>query len=388
MIVYLLLTNMLDDRKKMISIVINATAAKSSGALTILKDFMSYVYTLNENKLIFYLITTTNGVFRTKRNVVVTEIPSQNWCTRLVWDRSGLQKWCEKNDIIPNIAISFQNTCSRFRGKYKNVKWLVYYHQSLPLIKYKWKLQHKDERKLFLYARFYGLFVNRWNKNADYVVQLPYIKQLFCKKFKNINSDRVHIIRPNLPKIDIISIKRKSIDEEKKVFIYPAIPVRYKNHKVILDAVEMIRNENSMAIEKLEIVFTIPNNSIIANEVKKRNLDSIIKCIGCIPYEELLTYYKRCNGLLFPSEIETFGLPLIEAAMFGKPIIAADLPYSREVLAEYEGVMFENIDCVDGWKQKILSCILNENEYPILVQKEQNTWNAFFGIIEETFCKM
>jgi len=38
---------------------------------------------------------------------------------------------------------------------------------------------------------------------------------------------------------------------------------------------------------------------------------------------------------LFPSYIETFGLPLIEAAAFGLPIGVANEAYAHEVLKGY-----------------------------------------------------
>ncbi|HSW98099.1 MAG TPA: glycosyltransferase, partial [Candidatus Saccharimonadales bacterium] len=37
--------------------------------------------------------------------------------------------------------------------------------------------------------------------------------------------------------------------------------------------------------------------------------------------EELTTYYKECSAFLFPG-VEDFGLTIIEAQQFGKPVIA------------------------------------------------------------------
>lgn len=362
-------------------IIINATAAHSSGALTILKDFMSHVYTLNDVNITFHLLTTTNNTFQTFENILVHELPLQNWRSRLLWDRKGLQKWCENNNIIPDVAISLQNTCARFTGKYSNVKWLVYYHQPLPLIKYPWKCLKKEECKLFLYAHFYKFFVNRWNKNAEYVVQLPYIKQMFCNKFKNISSERIHVIRPNLPKIDIDSIVSKDIGGKKKVFIFPATPLEYKNHKVILNAVELLKKQDEKLSNKIKIIFTVPSESHIAINVRDRGLESIVNCIGSIPYEVLLTYYKGCDGLLFPSKIESFGLPLVEAAMFGVPVIASDLPYAREVLAYYEGSAFANADIAEQWAEEIKKIIFSEKRYTPLSQKSENTWDNFMQLL-------
>ena len=358
-------------------IIINATAACYSGALTIIKDFMSYVYENGSLECQLHLLTTTEGVFHNVQNVIVHELPVQNWRTRLVWDKRGFQKWCEINDIFPDTVISFQNTCPRLTGKFRNVKLLVYYHQQLPLVKYPWKCYRSDERKLFLYAHFYGFFVNRWNKNAEYVVQLPSVKELFCKKFPNIKSENVHVIRPNLPKIDIDALPKKHMHAGKKVFIYPATPLRYKNHIVILKALDYLRKENSKILGQLKVIFTVPKNSFVADTVRKMKLDSFVDCIESIPYEELLSYYKSSSALLFPSKIESFGLPLIEAALFGIPIVASDLPYAREVLEKYENSAFINSDDCVSFANAIKEVCMTEKQLKPMIDENINAWEQF-----------
>ena len=46
------------------------------------------------------------------------------------------------------------------------------------------------------------------------------------------------------------------------------------------------------------------------------------------------------NILIFPSYIETIGLPLLEAQYTNTLIFAADCPYSREVLEGYHNAYF------------------------------------------------
>lgn len=51
--------------------------------------------------------------------------------------------------------------------------------------------------------------------------------------------------------------------------------------------------------------------------------------------DEFLTYlYATCSGVLIASHAEGFGLPLIEAVLHNKPILARDLPVFREIGAE------------------------------------------------------
>lgn len=51
--------------------------------------------------------------------------------------------------------------------------------------------------------------------------------------------------------------------------------------------------------------------------------------------EALLQLYQCCACLLVPSEGEGFGLPLIEAARYGLPVLARDVPVFREVAQEH-----------------------------------------------------
>lgn len=50
--------------------------------------------------------------------------------------------------------------------------------------------------------------------------------------------------------------------------------------------------------------------------------------------EMLKSLYEVCTGVLIASEAEGFGLPVIEAAYYAKPVLARDLPVFREIAGE------------------------------------------------------
>jgi len=67
---------------------------------------------------------------------------------------------------------------------------------------------------------------------------------------------------------------------------------------------------------------------------------------------DLITHIHHSQALLFPSFIEGYGLPLIEALSLGAPVIASDLAVFREIA----GNVPDYIDPLDGkqWEARIL----------------------------------
>jgi glycosyltransferase involved in cell wall biosynthesis len=76
--------------------------------------------------------------------------------------------------------------------------------------------------------------------------------------------------------------------------------------------------------------------------------------------EELHYAYRHSSVLLFPSAGEGFGLPVIEAAQFGTPIIASDIPVLREIAGEHAtyfslGSVDSLVCCMEEWLIKAKS---------------------------------
>jgi glycosyltransferase involved in cell wall biosynthesis len=58
-----------------------------------------------------------------------------------------------------------------------------------------------------------------------------------------------------------------------------------------------------------------------------------VRFLGVVPYREILGYYRNAELFVFPSLIESFGHPLLEAMLAEVPILAADIPTFREIAA-------------------------------------------------------
>lgn len=346
------------------TIVVNATALDGSGALSILRQFVDAIPVDRDEYIIF--VGENVSIKTNKLNIRIIPKDVKSFRKRFIWDAFGVKGWLKDNNIKPHASLSLQNTNFRVGGDIPN---FVYFHQSMPFFKKSWSPIKSQERVLWFYKHIYPFFVNLFlNNRTEIFVQLEFIKQGFADRFEFPKS-KIHVISPEiiLPSLECAS--KGNLDENRINLFYPATVYFYKNHKKILDALSLQKDG------KFRLYLTCKETDIKI----PRNVDVVF--MGTIPFEQVLTMYYSVDALLFPSYIETYGLPLIEAASFGVPILVSDLPYSREVLNEYEGVIYINHENVKDWAL----CIENlekRKRYTPLTLSKKDSWQELFRIIK------
>jgi glycosyltransferase involved in cell wall biosynthesis len=123
-------------------------------------------------------------------------------------------------------------------------------------------------------------------------------------------------------------------EHEVPYLFLPARIERHKNFEVLFGA---LRKQSDPRLEiwiagsdRLDPPFA----ELVYGLVEDMGLASRVRFLGDVPYAEILRYYKGAEALVFPSLLESFGHPLLEAMLSGTPIVASDLPASREVAGD------------------------------------------------------
>lgn len=367
----------------MSTILVNATAARSSGALSILNQFVSRIPKDDGSKYYLFVDTDYKEIVQ-QSNVVYVHLDTISWRKRIVWDESGLRRWVRKNALSPDLIVSLQNTGV---GYDKNIPQLIYYHQPLPLSDRGWSIRKKNERKFFMYKHFYSFFVSRSvHKNTSIVVQIPSFKTAFVQKFK-IPEERVHVIPPEVQTINYDEIAIRPFADGKRHFIYPATPLLYKNHKVLLQALHELKKSDKEVFKGVKLHFTLKEDNALGlkKTAEELGVEDAVVFEGVLPFKQLLAYYKSMDALLYPSFIESFGLPLLEAAGAGIAIVASDLPYVHDVIGEYEGVSYVDYADYKGWALAIAAlCRQAQKRYPSFrYPAGKGGWDDFFALINK-----
>ena len=353
-------------------IVVNATATRAGGALTILNQFIANIPNDDFKYVIFVDVSYQRTV--KKKNVQIIPVEKRSFVKRFLWDVFELKKYLKNHSIEPVIAISLQNTNFRLNKPCPNY---IYYHQPLPFFPYKWKFFKSKERSFWFYKNIYPFFVNLFvNKKTEFFVQLDFIKDAFVKRFC-FSKDKVHVIFPEIESPKPEPIDDLLVDDAMVKFFYPATPLIYKNHRLLFESLTKIDDK---LLQKIVLYLTC-ERADFKELTDFKNIQIVF--IGTVKHANVMWLYEQADALLFPSYIETLGLPLIEAAGLGLPILAADLPYAREVLDGYSGVIFIDHQDAERWGKKILQLSretkIRYSNYEI---KNKKGWNDFFEIIK------
>lgn len=299
-------------------IVVNDIAASEGGALSVLQDFYNeIVEKKDDNEWIFLL---GDQYLEETKYIKVNCYPEikKSWFKRLSFDFFSGKKIISHFD--PDIYVSLQNTATLGL----KIPQIVYLHQTIPYQKEKnFSFFKKREFKLAIYqkviGKIYDFLFSR--SHAKIIVQTKWLKKELDKKLKNQSV----VIKPNL---NMRMEPRHRKESQITLFFYPASEIIYKNHGVIYQAVDYISQKG---YSNFKVVLTIPPRTV-------NNIDKY-EFIGKIDREVVFDYYKK-SVLVFPSFIESYGLPLAEAQYFNSFILASDTLFSKEILMDYPNKYF------------------------------------------------
>ena len=108
-----------------------------------------------------------------------------------------------------------------------------------------------------------------------------------------------------------------------------------KNLHRLLDAIAIVRREFPRV--SLRIAGGAPDADYaetLRRTVAERDLGGHVRFLGHVPARDLVDLYRRCALFVFPSLVETFGNPLVEAMACGAPIVSSDAAAMPEVLGD------------------------------------------------------
>ncbi|MDY4671153.1 MAG: glycosyltransferase [Oliverpabstia sp.] len=310
--------------------------ASESGALAILDDLYRQIKSYPDKSIRWIFIVSTPEYEETD-NIIVLRFPwvKKNWGFRYYFDTVTTKKLIR--NLNPDQIFSLQN---KGVGCF-NKEQVVYLHLPFVLTDHRFTVR-ADGKKLWLYQNIVSKSIFRSLRKVKFtIVQTHWMKEALVKKAK-VDKEKVIILQPDIS-TNCIGTYVDSI-KNRHSFFYPATAFSYKNHMTMLKALNYAKNRG---LKDYSVMLTIkPDENELTRALfeyaQSHQLNVMFE--GQISREKVFEMYAK-SVLLFPSYVESFGLPLLEARMSGTYIIASDCPFSHEILSGYDKAkFFEEMD--------------------------------------------
>ncbi len=327
-------------------IVVSAVNFSAMGPLTILREVLAHLaerYAADYEIVALVHCQSLVGI----PNITYREFPhiKGSWWKRLKFEYFDLKAisrdwqaelWLSLHDITPNVIARRQ---------------AVYCHNASAFFPFRFRDARYDPGfgAFTLFYRF--LYAINIQRNDHVVVQQNWMREEFKARYRVKSVIVAHPeVRPLMgtpatmaPTISSATAPRLEPETPPAKgtthFFFPAYPRVFKNTELALEAAAILGRKGTRNFE-LWLTFRGTENAYAARLVKRYAGIGSVQFLGLLPPSEMFERYRRTDCLLFPSRLETWGLPITEFKPFQKPILAADLPYARETVGSYGPVAF------------------------------------------------
>lgn len=363
------------------TIVISAVNLRKGGTLTILRQCLEYLSSVAVEKHWRVVALVHQQDLANFPNIEYIEMPYsvQSWVSRLRCEHFEMKKATAHLGEI-DLWLSLHDTTPTIQAKRR----AVYCHNSFPFLKWKWRhlLQNWG---IVTFAALTKHIIYRPNihKNDYLIVQQEWFRKAMHKMFR-YPQERIIV---SLPTTHHQPIAPKTVPTAKYHFIFAAYHDINKNFECLCEAARLLEEE--MGTEAFEVTLTISQeDSKYAKWLAKKwgNVTSI-RFAGFQNKDNLYQLYQQADCLVFPSLVETWGLPISEFAVSGKPMLLANLPYAHETAAGYSKAAFFNPNSPEQLKQQMKALIQGDTTILSTVPKVSiseplaHSWEEVFAIL-------
>jgi glycosyltransferase involved in cell wall biosynthesis len=215
-------------------------------------------------------------------------------------------------------------------------KWrvVIAYEGSSPNVDFRDSKFRTISRKLM--SRFSDTFITNSSRGKDYLVEILGVEptNIFARPYMVPHSEAL------LENVQI-SEPAASRSTQHPVFLYVGRLEARKGIHFLLESCAILQRQGYTNY-KLQIIGTGVQRDELVEFVQNQGLTERVEWIGWVNYGNLGQYFKEADVFVFPTLEDTWGMVVLEAMVFGKPILCSRWAGASElVVAGENGNVFD-----------------------------------------------
>lgn len=360
------------------TIIVSAINLREGGGLTILNETLKFLSESSLSKKYNIVALVHNKNLCEYPNINYIDFPksASSYFYRLYYEYFYFKRLSKK--LKPYLWLSLHDITPNVKAERK----AVYMHN--PSVFNKIRLSDfKFDKTYILFSLFYKyLYKINVRKNNYCIVQQKWLKEGLGNALR-LPSNKFIVAKPEgIP--DESECKITVSNKKPTKFFFPSLPRPFKNFEVICKAAGIIW-ESGIKDIKFYLTLDGSENAYSKWIYEKYKSAENINFLGLLPKEKMERFYEEADALVFPSRLETWGLPISEFKTTGKPMILADLPYAKETAEGARQVAYFNSEDANQLAELVMELYQNEkkNFHPQAPTQDENVLSGYHSLFKK-----
>jgi len=248
----------------------------------------------------------------------------------------GLLDWSREQTVACRVAEAFFSFSSGQAEKVvreMNVDVMLYPQQSIfPLKSQVPSVLTVADLQHLVFPRYFSVFdrcfrataYERSLRSANQVVAISNDVKKTLVEHKRLNPGNIEVIHHGCdPCGDTSKVQPSKLGFS--YFYYPAATFPHKGHSNLFRSFSALKKRGDIHLKLILTGMKTSRWRALKRLAKSLGIENDVVHLGFVSYDNVLSLYAGAEAILFPTEFEGFGLPVMEAVQFDKKVICSRL---------------------------------------------------------------
>ncbi len=193
---------------------------------------------------------------------------------------------------------------------------------------------------------------NTYSMDSQILLYSSQLKNAISKYF-NTHKSKLNLL-PNPVDENLFTLRKAPNINPQFIIVCISLFRPEKRIDLVLESFNNLVHSGIKA--KLKLIGDGPLKHEIENKIQKLGISDLVELPGYLPQKRIIDELHNSHFLVLPSDIETFGMVLVEAQACGLPVVATDCGGPKDIVTAESGILVTpgSISELAGGMQKLI----------------------------------